>query len=471
MDLEFFVHGVPKGQKIWGKDDDLSYIQNFYAPNNDETKFLVEIRTVNGKNYCYYSYLKYNNIVACDGRAGSYFGMTLRIDEYCADVVGIYRLMDIVYNKYVIGCLLSIEVNKIKFLVSDFQTKENEIKGMLEAIMSLIRLSIIPSDFVTNLQQFQILKVNSAPEVSLQDCTKEYIWDIIRKCSKVAISPNYQTLKDKNIQKRIEEQMAEFSKIKECEIADVKSLLEAKNNQLTNLNQQVQQLFSDNEGLRSNVDALKLEKQKLENRIRLNEDKKTIAQIVSTLRDPLMKLSKIAGVQDKNYEGGTNEEDVQDIEPNKNTSISQSVMRKFFPIFNSFLLIIIVVLCSFRACNKTDNEETDKFYDQTKEMLEKVNSKLDDMSNLRTTSMQQGGSVSNYSIKILEYNGSGDLKVGEKYTLDINAKGGEWKVVEGNQTINVDNKNKILLENSGDVTISYILNGQIIASLPVKVSD
>ncbi|SHF95071.1 hypothetical protein SAMN05444405_1183 [Bacteroides luti] len=465
MDLEFFVHGVPKGQKIWGKDDDLSYIQNFYAPNNDETKFIVEIRTVNGKNYCYYSYLKYNNIIACDGRAGSYFGMTLRIDEYCTDVVGIYRLMDIVYNKYVIGCLLSTESTKKKFLVSDFQVKENEIKGMLEAIMSLIRLSIIPSDFVNSLQQFQTLKANSAPEVNLQDCTKENIWDIIKKYSKVAISPYYQTLKDKNIQKRIEEQMAEFTKIKECEIADVKSLLEAKNNQMSNLNQQIQQLSSDNEGLRSNIDALKLEKQKLKDCIRLNEDKKTVGQLVSTLRDPLLKLSKIVGVQDINNPVGDNEEIINGIEPEKNKMIC-----RFLPMLNFFLLIIIVVLLSFRACNRIDNERSGTYYEQTKEKLEEVSNKLDEVSNLYKTFIPQSGSDSKYSIKILEHNGSEDLKVGEKYTLKINAKDGEWKVVEEGQNINVDD-NKISLDKSGDVIISYILEGKTIASLTVKVSN
>ena len=90
MDLELFIHGVPKGQKIWGKaENDLAYIQNFYTQNNDETKFLVEIRSTKDTTFCYYSYLKYNNVVASDGRAGSYFGMTLRFDVYCADIVTI----------------------------------------------------------------------------------------------------------------------------------------------------------------------------------------------------------------------------------------------------------------------------------------------------------------------------------------------------------------------------------------------
>lgn len=459
MDLEFFVHGVPKGQKIWGKDDDLSYIQNFYAPNNDETKFLVEIRTVNGKNYCYYSYLKYNNIVACDGRAGSYFGMTLRIDEYCTDVVGIYRLMDIIYNKYVIGCLLSTESNKKKFLVSDFQAKEDEIKGMLEAIMSLIRLSIIPSDFVNNLQQIQVLKVNSVPEVNLQDCTKENIWDIIRKCAKVAISPYYKTLKDENIQKRIEEQMAEFTKVKEREIADVKSALEATNKQNSALNQQILQLSSDKEGLSLNVDALKLEKQKLEKYIRLNENKNTVVQLVSTLRDPLTKLSKIIGVQDNNYQVGDNEEDVQ-----KRGLENNKLIIRFLPIFHSFLLLTIVFLCSFLACNRMHGEKNEELYSQTNDSLNqgsyKEEKEIDD-----TASESKP-----YRIEIEGCSGSDDLKVGDEYIIKINAKGGQWKVVEESQLGNVVDSDKISIKSSGIFAITYVVDGQPIAWKTVKAS-
>ena len=64
MDFEFYVHGVPKGQKMWGFcQEDLSYIQGFY--NNTESedvsvKFLVEVREVKGTRYCYYSYFVFH---------------------------------------------------------------------------------------------------------------------------------------------------------------------------------------------------------------------------------------------------------------------------------------------------------------------------------------------------------------------------------------------------------------------------
>ena len=44
MDLEFFVHGVPNGQKIWGKKDDSLYLNpEFYGiAVNKNNKALAE---------------------------------------------------------------------------------------------------------------------------------------------------------------------------------------------------------------------------------------------------------------------------------------------------------------------------------------------------------------------------------------------------------------------------------------------
>ena len=52
----------------------------------------IEARKVSGKSYCYYNYLKYNNVTASDGRAGAYLGITLRFDAYYKDILNIYQI-------------------------------------------------------------------------------------------------------------------------------------------------------------------------------------------------------------------------------------------------------------------------------------------------------------------------------------------------------------------------------------------
>ena len=113
MEVELFVHGVPSGEGFWGKEEDRNYFGTFYDHSSDEVKFLIQTRALKGKPYCYYNYLVYKtvgsqapNIVANDGRDGSYFGITLRLDAYCKDIVNMYRILDTVFNVYVMGNLL-----------------------------------------------------------------------------------------------------------------------------------------------------------------------------------------------------------------------------------------------------------------------------------------------------------------------------------------------------------------------------
>ena len=120
MEVELFIHGVPNGEGFWGKEDDRNYFGTFYDHSTDEVKFLVQNRASKGKLYCYYNYLVYKtvgsptpNVVAYDGRDGSYFGLSLRLDAYCKDVMNMYRILDTIYNIYVCGSLLKMEKSKI----------------------------------------------------------------------------------------------------------------------------------------------------------------------------------------------------------------------------------------------------------------------------------------------------------------------------------------------------------------------
>lgn len=362
MDLELFIHGVPKGQKIWGRaENDLAYIQNFYTQNNDETKFLVEIRSTKDTTFCYYSYLKYNNVVASDGRAGSYFGMTLRFDVYCADIVTIYNILDIVYKKHIIGTLLSGEVSKNKFLVADFSNDSAELKEVESTIFSLIRLSIANPDFM-NLQSLQAQKEGSLLEVNLLDCTKENILSVMRKCSKVAISPYYPSLKDKNSQKNAKEQMAAFEKTKENEILGLKNAMRQQSQQANaekkalvstteSLQKKIDDLTSDKAKLSASLSSLEKENQSLQNKLRSSEERKNAAELVVSLREPLTKLAKIVGTSDEEHRH--NHYRYEHMEHEHNRKHTENKMKDFFfPILHTVLLLLIVVYCSFRTYNE-----------------------------------------------------------------------------------------------------------------------
>lgn len=397
MDLELFIHGVPKGQKIWGRaENDLAYIQNFYTQNNDETKFLVEIRSTKDTTFCYYSYLKYNNVVASDGRAGSYFGMTLRFDVYCADIVTIYNILDIVYKKHIVGNLLSGEVSKNKFLVADFSNDSAELKEVESTIFSLIRLSVANSDFM-NLQSLQAQKEGSLLEVNLLDCTKENILSVMRKCSKVAMSPYYPTLKDKNSQKSAKEQMAAFEKTKENEILGLKNAMQQQSQQANaeksalvstteSLQKKIDDLTSDKAKLSASLSSLEKENQSLQNKLRSSEERKNAAELVVSLREPLTKLAKIVGTSDEEH-NHYRYEHMEHEHSRKHTA--NKIKDFFFPILHTVLLLLIVVYCSFR----TYNEMVDKKHESVDTEIQNTPTVNEELDSTTPNTMTQDESV------------------------------------------------------------------------------
>ncbi|MBR5824882.1 MAG: hypothetical protein IKY67_12180 [Paludibacteraceae bacterium] len=399
MDLELFIHGVPKGQKIWGKaENDLAYIQNFYAQNNDETKFLVEIRSTKDATFCYYSYLKYNNVVASDGRAGSYFGMTLRFDVYCADIVTIYNILDIVYKKHIVGNLLSGEANKNKFLVADFSNDSAELKEVESTIFSLIRLSVANSDFM-NLQSLQAQKEGSLLEVNLLDCTKENILSVMRKCSKVAISPYYPTLKEKNTQKSVKEQMSAFEKSKENEILGLKNAMQQQSQQANiekstlvsqaeSLQNQIDSLTSDKEKLSASISSLEKEKQALQNKLRSSEERRNASELVASLRDPLTKLAKIVGTSDEEHRHNHYRYEHMEHEHSRKHTVNK-MKDFFFPILHTVLLLLIVVYCSFR----TYNEMADKKHESVDTEIQNTPTVNEELENIVPNTMTQEAAV------------------------------------------------------------------------------
>ena len=117
MNVEFQIHGVlDNGQSFW-KQDDRDYYQTFYSPQAKNSLMTVEVLRRPQGVCTYYNYLRYNNVVS--RREGSYFGMSVRIDgEYCADVRGMYDILDNLFEKKIIGrILIPTDKGKLKYEV------------------------------------------------------------------------------------------------------------------------------------------------------------------------------------------------------------------------------------------------------------------------------------------------------------------------------------------------------------------
>ena len=71
MDVEFFIHGVPKGESFWGKSEEKNFLGQFYDGKTDVEKMYIYSRSLNGANFVYYTYLV-SNTIDVNGRSGAY---------------------------------------------------------------------------------------------------------------------------------------------------------------------------------------------------------------------------------------------------------------------------------------------------------------------------------------------------------------------------------------------------------------
>lgn len=127
----------PMVRTFGGATDDNHYFSTFYVQKNEKEYLSIETRKVSGKSYCYYNYLKYNNVTAADGRAGAYLGITLRFDAYYKDVLNIYQVFEIIYNN-LLDTVFDKNGEGIKFKISKFEASDRELNEIKKKIVNLI---------------------------------------------------------------------------------------------------------------------------------------------------------------------------------------------------------------------------------------------------------------------------------------------------------------------------------------------
>lgn len=134
-DIKLYVHGVPYGQDIWGelRDDDRRYLETFYGRQaNAHAQMLLEVMRLGDETNSYYTYFQNSNIKGNNGRPGSYFALTIRINYYYADIKNIYNLLEEAFNKYIVGTILEQTQTGYCFVVSRLNQKSDNCLRPLE---------------------------------------------------------------------------------------------------------------------------------------------------------------------------------------------------------------------------------------------------------------------------------------------------------------------------------------------------
>lgn len=146
--MKFFniiVHGVPYGQDIFSTDPiaDESYIKTFYKQqdNPPETLFEIEARKEGNQQVVYYHYLKRRDVFDAEGRAGSYFGFTLRTDVSCDEMSLLFYHMNEVFRTRILGSLLERAGNGYRHRVRKYSQGKSVVESMVKEFNDWLALT------------------------------------------------------------------------------------------------------------------------------------------------------------------------------------------------------------------------------------------------------------------------------------------------------------------------------------------
>lgn len=210
MKVDIYIHGVPNGQRIWSTGDEDPVMNQFYGTESEvQTKFLAEVRKSGGQNYCYYSLVKSKNVSAEDGRAGSYFGLTIRMDMICTKVKIMFQILDMIYNNAVLGKFLKKEGERLQYVMADFKNNENQCNAIVNKFMSILGQSVENNDFVNITPS--MLCGKGTPKVNITEYTSDSAFACISQNGCIAVSEEYPST-----------QLASYIKKKDAEVSSIK---------------------------------------------------------------------------------------------------------------------------------------------------------------------------------------------------------------------------------------------------------
>lgn len=342
MEVEVFVHGTPHGESFWGKEEDRMFFGSFYTQTcSDEVKFLIQTRLTMEKSYCYYSYLLYKNVIESGGRTGSYFGLTIRMDAYCKDFMRVYKILDMIFSAYVLNKVLKPLADGYKYVVSNFPDSLELMDNISEGTLRLIQATFekTPEDFCS-FNGFSTNKTyrNSA---NLYEITADAVEIVMRKDGVVALSPYYQTSKERQVEEKYQERL---QKVKEQYEARLQQDAEEKDKVDASLSSVRSKCNSLEGGLSDKQKEIDSYKKKNNSA----EQVRKSSEIIERIKEPIIELAGIFGAPQKPKES-----------PRPQESLSWVKVIKSFMPFVNFFLLLIVLASLFPMCTSSHQTSSD----------------------------------------------------------------------------------------------------------------
>lgn len=494
LNLNLFVHGVPKGQKIWGPhEDDRIYIESFYGrKTNVEVQLFVEIIQTSRNVNCYYTYFRSGNIVDTDNRSGSYFALTIRSSEYYTDLVNMYNILDAAYHKFVLGTIIKSDASVTKFIVQDFDHVDKQLQDVEKEIIQYLESFSIGSDFVS-LNGFKANAEYDAAIINLLECNSKSLLDYMRSKGNLSVSPLHPT-----------NQIARLTKSKNEEIESIKSQAHQQISKLQN--EANQKLKESIEGKEKSIEAIKREYASADKTIidlkkQLEIEKSSVSTLKNELNENKEKLNNYENIQheltSKKQELKNVNRILSDVKQSFSawsevTTIQEAVqpiatktvlekMNKFHPLVDMIVMLILLLVIAYGllkspSSNLTSSEELNN----AKKQIVQLNKKLKETEKLtkQTTVNAVVPEFSNPSEIIAKYpNAKIDVKelsltkpnMSMSKTYHISIQNVDVKGIWVSKDFVFNSDNTISPIKTGDNKIDYVVDGVIVKSRTITV--
>lgn len=445
MDVEVFIYGTPTGNCFYGKTDEKIYFDTFY--NGDKANYLsVKIRKAgDSKVYCYYNYLVYQNVIGKQGRPGSFFGITLRLDAYCMDIQNIYRILDIAFNSYARGELLESVGGNFRYIVDDFNdiSKLESIKKfMIDLFLRTFKdkgnISFVSIDHTFTLEGGELYAIN------LYDYPEESILRFIKENGQIRISPYFPTQQIGRQQQQFDERLEE---VRQQHESDRRTDLEEKNKLHNSLSEE----RNKNSNLQTELEQKKKDIEQLNGKIRNIERAKEVERLIEQIKIPIEKLSGYIA-----YKAPVVANEVVRQGRKWYTRFFEFI-RKSIPFVN-MILIVVVLLCinGYIQPNQLVGEEKVR-------LTEEINNLKDEKKELEKQLEVVRIPEKGITIDIANFKGK-TLQKGNTYRIraDLSKKSFQWDV-EGAEIENGKDGIFPLTVTGDTIRIRLLMNNETVA--------
>lgn len=432
MDIEIFVHGVPNGQSFWGKEEDRNYFGNFYGQSNsDAVKYLIQTRSSNGKTYCYYNYLVYQNVIGSDGREGSYFGLSIRFDAYCKDFIDIYKILDTVFTAHVQNKILKYQNGNYKYTIADFVNASDIMGKIKEAIWQLLQTTLT-NESVCSLRGFTI-GGGKLPTGNLYEATTNDVEATVKQYGMIALSPYYPTVREKGMAQQYDSKLQSVKQQYEERYSTEINAKEQTNRSLSESLASLQKECAKLQEAIAHKDKIIAQKDSaitnLENHIKQIEKTQKAVKNIDLIKAPIIELADILGGQRVRGEN---------IKQKTEHHYSAKGLISLVKLIMLFVVFIVVVLQLFKVSPKESNQLThlDGCVTQLNEEIEELRNQFASGEQDETTT-DPSDNEETVKINVEGYNEGKKqyLQKDKEYVVTVlnskNPKDGYWNISGG----------------------------------------